>query len=577
MFCGKCGKPVDAENDFCIYCGARIQKITEKLQETPVDTQDQGMSDFTQSADATTKKKHNVLIWVGTAIAVLAAIIILCFRFGAIKNWVVRSVSKPEELLLGAYSDSIQEVLGSVLDRYAQYFEQVPGDDLCSIGELQFLPTQQFMELLSADLYPETTQGNISWLSALSLSWNTAAKDMLTKNVLSLALNDCTVLSVEQICDVQTGQQWLTIPELSSQALVYTSDTSAGLPNVDMAQLYSSLPSRQLVEGIVFRYLDIVAEGICSVEKQTVSCSAGQLQQDLTELKTYFDEISILDLSIKILEQAKTDAELQAVVEGMTGWYNAVMKQSGSSYDSYYGTEYTQQELYSQFVVKIDEILTELQQQLSETKNENYIYLYSYLDSDNRLVGQKLVVSGAADSFSHLTLKENDRYEAVLSYGTLEISGSGTVGESRNGSFTVKTAQNKLFDFEIKDFREENGVSSGIVQIKPTAYLFKELEMDASEMADVLLQIYVETSPAESKMEVRLLSGDSELLSMNLFGTLTESDEIVLPDNGIDIDDENAMGNWAQSLTFAEFLEMLHDAGMPIESLTKLLLSEIQG
>ena len=348
------------------------------------------------------------------------------------------------------------------------------------------------------------------------------------------------------------------------------------MSSADMTKLYEAMPSKQTICKVADRYADILLGGFSNVEKNTETLTVDTVTQEVTVLEAYMDHADLLELAINVLEQIKQDDDVKGILEDLGPWYNDLMEQSMYSYYDGFELEYEEEDLYTELMAQVDEALADLQEQLSDADPENHLYLYTYLDSSNKIIGTKLVISGMDEPVSWLALEQAGQCAMQALFGDLQIMGSGS---NAQGSYAVSVADEKLMDIRLENITQ----TSGTVYLEPSASLLtgiaEEIGMDSSmasmvAMADVVIRVDFENSDDASQCSVKILSNEVSLLEVGILGEVLEVQSIELPQNAVDSDDEEAAYSWLFGLDFAGLFTKLTDAGVPEDLLTAMLMAQ---
>lgn len=564
MFCVKCGHPIDDGNAFCANCGAAIENASSEEVQTvsPLDTQPENTA---------RKKNKSLLLLICAGVVALAAIVALLLNFGGLKNWFVRSVSTPEDLMATAYKTAAAQALAPAMESYGSSFKAIQDGKYASSGQIAFKPGQQILDMLSYAVYGG--EGDMSWLSDIRLGVDYALEGGLQKNVLGIGLGENAIASVELITDAENSRQYIRVPELNEQALWMDMSQGEDLSSVDMSKLYEAMPSAETVGQLVGRYMDILLSGFSSVEKKSETLSLDGISQDVTVLEAYIDHADMIETAIAFLEQLKQDPDIKAVLVDLNPWFNDMMKQSMSSYYDYAESEYEPQDLYTEFTAQIDASLAQLREELSNADPENHLYLYTYLDEDNNIVGVKLSISGMEETVSCMTLTQAGQFSTEMILGGLQIKGSGVEQSSLSGSYAVMVENEKILDITLENVTE----ASGVICLEPSAVFLadvaEEMGLDAGmvSMADIMLRISTESTAQNSHYTVSVLSNEVSIVELEISGEVTEVGEILLPADALDANDEEAAFNWLMGLDLEDVMGKLQEAGVPEELFAALL------
>ncbi|MBQ6831975.1 MAG: zinc-ribbon domain-containing protein [Oscillospiraceae bacterium] len=575
MFCEKCGKALNDDSSFCQYCGAAVERhLEEDMDKVDVPVE--------QSADRSPEfgKRTKLLCLIGAGVVILAAIIALVFNASNLSSWFVRSFTSPEEYLEKVYMQNAEAALSQVLPVYEEQLAQQELQQDFAIGtELHIKPGKQLLGMLTSAEDSEI-QMDLSWLSDIRFSVESVSSQGIQENDIGLGLGSQNILLLEQILDLENQKQYFILPELHNDAL-YTELNSSDAVSAETAKLYAdALPSADVIRALVQRYLPIMLGNFASVARSSEQVTVGDMTQELTVLTAYMEQEDLIGLVTEMLTTAKQDQELKSVIEGYGVVYNDMTARSMDAYSDFFEQEYVPEDLYQQFLEQIELELEELQKELDSANAEHHLYFYTYLNSNNRIVGQKLVLSGEDGGFSHITLEDRGRFESTVTLGDLQISGKGTVGDATDCTFTVCQDTQEMATVRLEG-TSENGRVTCQAQIKPTAALrsaiAEDMELDDAtaamlSAADMTWMISLEGTDKEGTACATLTVGNDVFLEVSATPRQMDPEQPVVPQNAVCADDEEALSQWILSLRWDTLMEQMTKAGVPQELLLALLL-----
>ena len=180
------------------------------------------------------------------------------------------------------------------------------------------------------------------------------------------------------------------------------------------------------------------------------------------------------------------------------------------------------------------------------------------------------------DNMSLMTLQQDDRLTMEVLYGEVRLTGSGEVRDNVIFDYEMFIGSEKMLDISLEGITQ----TAGTVYIEPSAALMAELAaqmgMDSSSagvmgMADVVMCIRYEKTEEGSKSVVSLLSNEVSLLDVTVTGKITQEQQITVPANTVDINNEDALYNWLSGLDLAGLIDKITQAGVPAELFASLL------
>lgn len=566
MYCIKCGYPAEDGNVFCGKCGA-------KLQEPLVISEDEeSKQNSTQEKNAAANKLKPMLL-IGAGAVVLVALVLIILNFSAVKNWLVKSASSPEDLLLIAYKNYLSTASAPFMDKYEEMLTAVETANFKNQSTIILKPGKQVLDMACNTI--SAGEGDMSWLSEVRLDVDLAMRDELQENAFTVGLGDQDIFSLNLITDSSNQKMYITIPELNRKSLMIGMDQNSGIGYTNMAELYEALPSRQMLEQLAVRYMGILLGGFSNVEKYSETLTLDGISQNVTVLEAYIDHADLLDVSDTLLKQIKKDENIKQILEDLNPWYNDLMEQSMTPYNGYFDSGYEPVDLYEELIAAVEDALDELEDEFETADPDNYLCFYTYLDNSNQIIGINLLISGMEEPLSSLTVSEDGRYASQILVGDMQISGSGPVSDAFNGSFVLCVDNEKLFDIKAENVTQTAGVVSFELSTAAREMLAEGMGLPNAD--NVVLGICFEDNGNDEQCTISIITDDEPLFELFISGKTQNSAEIILPKNAVQSDDEEAAFNWLIGCDFEKLFSNLSDAGLPEDFLTALLQEENDG
>lgn len=559
MYCVKCGQLAEDGNTYCANCGAELQKPIV------IPEDDDSAQEALPTADGEEKRIKPVFIFAA-CVVVLASLVLLLLNFSGIKNWFLRTASTPENLLLTAYKQSMNSAFSTVMENYEELLTAGKSTNVAGQAEIVLRPGEQILDALAHTVYAD--EGDVSWLSDIRLRVDFAKQNKLQEYLFSIGSGEGSIASIELLTDAESDKLFLSVPEMSSQYLLIDIEQDSGMTSPDMDKLYAALPPKEVLAQLAVRYLDIIMGGFSNVEKYSECLTLDAISQDVTVLEAYIDHADLLEVFDAFLKQVKADEQIKTIAEGLNPWYNDLMERSMTAYNEYFDSVYEPVDLYSELITSVDASLSQLQEEFKNVDPENHIYLYTYINDSNEIVGIELVVSGMDKPVSYLALTNTEQYSMRIHFGDLEITGSGNCAETLNGSFTVNADGQKIFGITLEDVTR----SKGKVYLVPSPAL---LDAAASGMgdSDVVLCVSFEENEDNSQCLIDVLFDKESILAVEISGKTLDFAEIILPPNTVDGSEEENVYAWLTGLDMDVLLANLKDAGVPESILNAILQS----
>ncbi|MCR5419570.1 MAG: zinc ribbon domain-containing protein [Lachnospiraceae bacterium] len=159
------------------------------------------------------KKKKNIVIGI---LSVAALVVLICF---CNSNTFKRTFYKPSDYYKYIEKKNSAKAIKLVSNWYDVGSMIVPGDG--SIGNEESMTidmSQSFLEDISDALdLNGAGEGNLNWLSRISVSGKSTVYDDKYSRNTSVVLGDTTILTFNTITDLITGYEYIRVPELNDK------------------------------------------------------------------------------------------------------------------------------------------------------------------------------------------------------------------------------------------------------------------------------------------------------------------------------------------------------------------------
>ena len=562
MLCKKCGKELPDEAVFCGDCGAEVS-VSEPVA---ADVSEDAFITINTQGQIPTGKKKKWLIpaLVSGGIALVALVVAAIFLWPSLKNSPKASEKTPSEIHADVNQNDIEGKLDSIGNALDSWFSG-SGGNFGYEGEIRLTLGEELLTMLSAE-------ADLQWLSDIAVSYNLTTRDSLAQVILSMNMRDTEILSGEYIMDKENLQMWMLIPVLSEQALFVdlneAMEESGAAPGLMIGDTYGNLPSWESASGILMPYMDLILNGFSDVKEAQETVKVEGVEQKLTILKAEMTPEQFCQVMIDVLETLKEDKELEQLI-----------RDTLSSPDVEYDP-------YEDFLIFIDEGLKSFNMIMEESDfpEDEVMYLYTYLDDDENIVGRELGIDAADEDrvgFSYVTVYDDEEFGFELSFlEQLRITGSGEIDDEANGTFILNVEEEDFIKVEISDYAYDAEYPTGTIVITPMeamlSAMFEDTEMDPSaqmmlNMLKFSLEINVSGTAQDNETSVRLIASGMEIITIEFTGKVTDPGEIVIPKDTVNAQDMEAMEQWEQSLNQEAFMETLMsrlaEAGVPEELL----------
>ena len=605
MFCGKCGNPVDEDAMFCANCGAPVEKETTApaaepvapvaepaapVEEAPVypefqqePTAEETVQDFVQSeypelalntegeVSKPKKKISAIPFLIGGAAVVVVAVLLAIFNWTNVSGFFTRTFSSPEKLQSKVYEDVISDTFDKLT--VSEKEQKEAAVDLSNMGvesEIRFNIDEQILNMIP-------TEGmDISWLSDIAIKADVSLKDKLEKVAMDLILGDTSIIGAELIADLESMEYYVSVPELNDQAIYMDmasmfDEMGTIYPSIydpeNLEKIAEVLPSAEVLEGLVNRYVGLLMSGFGKVEKSNEKVKISGVTQNLHVLKATMDEDDLVKLAENLLKTLKKDDDIEDIllnIEELTG----------------------EEGIYDSFVEAMDEALESMDEDDMELPSFK-LTLTTYLNDANDIVGISAKVSTnmgmkvTIEPFSWVRVEQGKKFasELVISGGELAIvfEGKGENGKTTNSEYTLSYAGDELLTVEVKDYVSNEEQVSGTVRIVPSEYVM-DMFMEEADLSQAVIDLIGTAEPAlEMKIDSNgqvgnvsyaLTVGTKNLVAISINSKVTTADSIVLPEKYVEMTADSDGSEWMETMN-PEFLDTLMDrlieAGVPAE------------
>ncbi|MBQ8909873.1 MAG: zinc ribbon domain-containing protein [Oscillospiraceae bacterium] len=600
MFCKNCGNPMDDDAVFCPNCGTAVEnevpaaEPVEPVEEIPVlqqedeildpsvepemdaaETEEPAFALNTEGEVAAPKKKINKLPFlIGGIVAAVAAVLLVVFNWANVSGFFVRTFSSPEKLQTKVYEDVVSKTFDTftVSDKEKTELPYDPSN-VGVEGEIRLSIDEQILNLIPADGM------DVSWLSDIAIGYDMSIRDKMEKIAMDLILGDTSIIGADAVLNMETMEYWFRVPDLNDQAIYMDVGSLLDeMGTVVMPAIYDTenleeiaeiLPSQEVLEQIITRYIGVVMSGFGDVEKSNEKVKVSGVSQNLHVLKATMDEDDLLKMAENLLKTLKKDDDIEDIL---------------LSIEEYVGEE----GLYDSFVEYMDEALESLDEVDMDDLGSFKLTLITYLNDANEIVGNtvKLSLPGLGmgmkyEPISWVRVEQGKKFasELVISAGTESIvfEGKGENGKTTNSEYTLSYDGEELLTVEIEDYVSTDNQLAGTVRIVPSEYVMENMmsEMDLNDsIADLIgsaspaLEIDFSGDKQGGSFSVALAAGAKKLIAISSTSKITGADAIEPPTDYVEYKDDESLTEWTENMK-TDFLDTLMnrliEAGVPAE------------
>ncbi len=565
LFCEKCGNQIEEGSLFCGICGAPVNAAGNEPQTAPVtevvapEAENIPMDTFFSEEESNNKKKGRMPIWakIGIPVVALGLVAVIVLNIATIWGTLLRWVGSGESYFRFVQSKEIDAMSENFIENY--YSSRTENKEFKttlsmgvtvdeSLGELLLIEDDEILKLIN----------DVELVTTLN-----SQKEKLGADV-ALNLSDKQIISLETILDAGNDSVYFTVPEILDTYM----KSKLGLDEADISfdifnETAEALPEDDDLKELIKNYSTLIFDCVEDVEKESHTLKIDGIEQDCTSLSFEITDELATKMAKAVLEEAKDDETVKKVIEDI---------------EEAIGTD---EDAYDEFVDAVDEALDELDDY--EAEDITFAEITEYVNHSHEIIGFEIEVEDQTVFFA-TAVDGNEVATEINFMDQLLLVGKGSVEDDLlAGKFTLEMSDKKLAEIKLSNYDielAEKGLFAGNIKL---SLLDDGIDMLDSEAASVfkLLNPSIEIDvkrPDDNKCDLKLnLLGSSNTVLLGFDATVTTSDNadnISVPKDAIDIEDEEAMAELAASLDFEKILENLKDAGVPdelFEMLTQLV------
>ena len=439
----------------------------------------------------------------------------------------------------------------------------------------------QILASISQSMHQSGLDVDTAWLEKIGITMETKTAGDLMQMILAARLGDQDIISGDMIIDAKEGKGYMGVPELNPQ-YIYTPVAITGTEALDRyVQMAKELPTDAQLNEVLTRYLNVILENLNKPVDSTETMTIGAITKELVTTTYTFTTHNTMDIYEKILTEAKTDTQLETVLDG----FSKVVNLYGEDQAAMQGYVWEPVDLHAQMMEAIDPALEDIREGKESVEDEEVAQLVSYED-DGRTVGLALMVDNGAGMTPYISvISLQDVQNTALSVnlmGSMQLIGSGTVVDGiANGSYKLYISMQEMLYIDIADFDTtalEKGELDGSVQLRISQRLLEQ--MGAGIPADLLVVCDLEGSAKAMKTGYKVYVDTEMLFAVEISSVISEGATIEIPENVISGEDQEALMSWVQNMDMEGVLDNLSAAGVPsqlVEALRQSIENALSG
>lgn len=567
MFCIKCGEPISDDRTICEQCEAIELKaqadfVQDNVITPPTDPVEAitSANTFELNTEGVFKPKKSRKGWI-IGIASAAVIAVVALVLGIFWKDFFPPYDTPEEHLAYVEEDTKDAFVDGLTGTYGKLLgksEATAGGVSC---EMHVLLGDEALDMIS-----DLAGIDLDWISDIMLKVDSSSSGSKGKAAMSLGLGDTAVVTLDYVMDLEEGMFYIGIPELSKTYFeidledimedVYGESGAMSMSTLmldtdTLSEIAELLPSEQVLNSLLNRYIDILFDQFADVEDESETIKVNGVSQKCTALTICVDQEMIINAIVKILETAKTDSQLIDTILNVAN------------------SDYVDADLDEDDIVEvIDELLSEIEDAMDEMDdNMDLFELTDYVDSDDNIIGRRIEIEGVDEEIYYMTATSNGKFGFEACFGEmLEITGSGTDKKGViTGEYVIEVQGEEYLTIEVEEFNKKSmqqGNLVGTVRLIPNEELIANL-LGVRVSPDVALEMIFNNTDNKFDSQINVLLNGDVFVGITLDATMTGASKVAIPSDTVDMMDEDEMIDWVSDIDFDIILDNLDDAGIP--------------
>lgn len=465
-----------------------------------------------------------------------------------------------------------QDAVDSITNIYGALLGAVGGNqepDSKVEMELVLTPGEELKVQLGNALSQLELDSDMSWLKNIGVHMEMGYADDLIEMVVGAKINGKDVATSEMVMDMLGGMMYLSVPDLQKQAIgteVDMNQMQVMIPDMsemmaEYSEFVKDLPSDQELNAVLTYYLNVALEELDTPTTSSTELSHNGVTQKVTSTTYFVTRHDVLDIASTLLTTAKTDGELEKVLDAFSKVTNSI----GAKQAAEEGTSWTDVDLHAQLMEAIDPALEDIADTKANTEDLEFLEFVAYGDGKTQQ-GFKLRIENT-DYLTMYSLQSGDNTAFLLRVPGFEISGNGTAkGSKSSGDYVVSMNGQALAYVGVKDFDTKalnKGELKGTVRLQLSEALVDAMGKNMFLNEDTVIELVLDIDGKTSKMDINIYLENILLFGIGLTTKTGSAGKITVPSSYVDMQDPNAMEQWAQGVKFDSVLRNLRSAGVP--------------
>ncbi len=382
---------------------------------------------------------------------------------------------------------------------------------------------------VSDELMESMTNGasesiDMSWINNTALDITVNSSGYQTSADTIISIDGQTVLSPILFADAESSKLLLKLTEITDDVLQFHTEESEN--DLDKQLLSQILPKSSVITKLITKYHGIFLKNIEKVEKTKEEVSLNGLSEKLTVLTCVLTENTMKDISLEMLNELKSDAEIKEIFENA----QKALEGKGLASDS--------ETLYDAFLQEIDKEIDGLNNK--DADENTLITIKDYVNSHDEIVGRKIGENG--ETLDYLTVESGNNFAKYIDLKDgMFFRESGTKKGDRVTAECVFTENDELLykinltDFDTKAFKK--GQFDGKIRMFPNSETVKDAAPDGlkkySAFLDTAFDLDIKGDAHAGKFNLTLLNGENPLFETTAEYAITTGNGVTLPEGKV--------------------------------------------
>jgi hypothetical protein len=482
-------------------------------------------------------------------------------------NFIHKTFTSPAKYYQFVEKKAAKELADSVGEVYASYLLDALNIDKKSVsGKLSVELDEDGEELLGL---AGLAGVDLSWLESVDIRVNPAVKNNVFNVKGSASVNGDSVISGKLAMDMEDGELYVQIPELTKTYLGVELEETLGYDywmferiqeiQANNKTLLKACPSQNKMEKLLKKYLLLAMNCVDDVSKSRKSIKADGVQQTYTELKVVIDSETMQDIAQTVLEELASDTDIEEIIVDM-------IDASGEDLDA--------DEVYEELVSDIEYMLQYLEYPVD---NDNKLVMKVYVNGKGEIKGRIIEYEDDYDSLTiRMLAPEKGRkvgYEfSVKADGeSVGLIGSGKKsGKKVSGDFNVKYNGASLVNLKVKKLNTEtlkkgklNGTIEASISSKLGVLADSVSGMSILQDVKVVLTSKMTDNTVKCSLDVVYDEEDVGTVSASLKKRKLIKAKVPSSKNTIMVEDEDTLEEWIQDIDWDKWITKLDKTDLP--------------